>query len=110
MQSLNAPEAVYADFFKAIHEKRNPMNTMGRLITFLGKYDFTKEQIESAFNSFDVNNKMRAAKKITAQSGASGVPSLIVDGKYLTSQQLSGGTSEMFQVVNELVGKAAEER
>ena len=110
MQSLGVPEAAYGKFFKAIHEKRNPMNTMGRLVTFLSDYDFTEKQVESAFNSFDVNNKMRAAKKITLQSGATGVPAIIVDGKYLTSQQLSGGTPELFEVVNQLVGKAAEDR
>jgi len=110
MQSLKAPEAAYDDFFNAIHIKKNPMNTLGRLVSFLELHGFTKEQVESAFNSFDVNNKMRAAKKITLQSGATGVPAIIVDGKYLTSQQLGGGTSQMFEVVNQLVGKAAEER
>ncbi len=110
MQALNAPEAAYDEFFNAIHIKRNPLNSMGRLVAFLGDYDFTQEQIESAFNSFDVNNKMRAAKKITRQSGANGVPALVIDGKYLTSQRLSGGTAQMFKVVDQLVGKAAKER
>lgn len=110
MQALDAPEAAYDEFFNAIHLKRNPLNSMGRLVAFLGDYDFTEEQIESAFNSFDVNNKMRAAKKITRQSGANGVPALVVDGKYLTSQRLSGGTAQMFKVVDQLVGKAAKER
>ena len=110
MKALNVPETAYGRFFRAIHQKKNPMNTMGRLVTFLERYELTQEQVESAFNSFDVNTKMRAAKKITLQSGATGVPAIIVDGKYLTSQQLGGGTSQMFEVVNELVGKAAEER
>ena len=110
MQALDAPEAAYDEFFNAIHLKRNPMNSMGRLVTFLEDYEFTEEQVESAFNSFDVNNKMRAAKKITRQSGANGVPALVVDGKYLTSQRLSGGTAQMFKVVDQLVGKAAKER
>jgi len=76
----------------------------------LKQFDISEEQVESAFNSFDVNNKMRAAKKITRQSGASGVPAMVVDGKYLTNQQLSGGTQEMFQVIDQLIGKAASER
>ena len=110
MQALDAPEVAYDEFFNAIHLKRNPLNSMGRLVAFLEDYDFTEEQVESAFNSFDVNNKMRAAKKITRQSGANGVPALVVDGKYLTSQRLSGGTAQMFKVVDQLVGKAAKER
>jgi len=103
MQALDAPEAAYDEFFNAIHIKRNPLNSMGRLVAFLADFDFTEEQVESAFNSFDVNNKTR-------QSGANGVPALVVDGKYLTSQRLSGGTAQMFKVVDQLVGKAAKER
>lgn len=110
MQSLGVPEQAYDDFFSAIHVKRQPLNNMDRLVSFLKSYDISEEQVESAFNSFDVNNKMRAAKKITQQSGASGVPAIIVDGKYLTSQQLGGGTAEMFEVVDQLIGKAASER
>lgn len=110
MQSLNAPDVAYDEFFNAIHLKRNPLNTMGRLVAFLKDYDFSEQQVESAFNSFDVNNKMRAAKKITRQSGANGVPAMVIDGKYLTSQRLSGGTAQMFKVVDQLVGKAAKER
>ncbi len=110
MQALDVPEDAYDQFFSEIHVKRKQMNNINQLVAFLKLYDKTEEQVKSAFNSFDVNNKMRAAKKITRQSGANGVPSLIVDGKYLTSQQLSGGTGQMFQVVNQLVGKAAAER
>ena len=110
MQALDVPEKAYDDFFNEIHVKRKQMNNMNQLVTFLSAFDKTEEQVKSAFNSFDVSNKMRAAKKITRQSGANGVPSIIVDGKYLTSQQLGGGTGQMFQVVNQLVGKAAAER
>jgi len=110
MQSLGVPEAAYDEFFSNLHVKRKPINNIAQLTSFLKNYELTAEQVESAFNSFDVNNKMRAAKKITQQSGATGVPAIIVDGKYLTSQQLGGGTSEMFEVVNQLIGKAASER
>ena len=110
MQSLGAPEEAYDEFFSTIHIKRAPLSNMGQLVSFLAEFNFTEEQVNSAFNSFDVNNKMRAAKKITRQSGATGVPAIVVDGKYLTSQQLAGGTGELFQVVNQLIGKAASER
>ena len=110
MQTLGVPDAAYDDFFSNIHVKRQSMNSMGQLVALLATYDKTEQQIESAFNSFDVSNKMRAAKKITRQSGADGVPAIVVDGKYITSQQLTGGTAEMFKVVDQLIGKAAAER
>ena len=53
---------------------------------------------------------MRNAKKISIASGATGVPAIIVDGKYLTSVTHAGSTQEMFKVVDQLVKKAAAER
>jgi thiol:disulfide interchange protein DsbA len=110
MQALGVPEKAYDDFFKSIHVNRKPLNNMTQLVQFLSAFDKTEEQVKSAFNSFDINNKMRAAKKITRQSGAAGVPALVVDGKYITSQQLGGGTAQMFNIVNQLIDKAAAER
>lgn len=110
MQALRVPEEAYDKFFSNIHVDRQPLNNLGQLTTFLKAYGKSEEDVNSAFNSFDVNNKLRAAKKITRQSGANGVPAIVVDGKYLTSQQLSGGTSQMFNIVDQLIGKAAAER
>jgi len=35
---------------------------------------------------------------------------MVVDGRYLTSQSDAGSTSEMFEVVDQLVAKSASER
>ena len=39
-----------------------------------------------------------------------GVPSIGVDGKYLTSARMAGGTKEMMKVVEQLVELARKER
>lgn len=110
MEALGAPEAAYEQFFRRIHVDRRGVNSLDQLVDFLGAYDKTKEQVESTFNSFAVDTKMRNAKKITNASGATGVPAIIVDGKYLTSQSQAGGNDQLFDVVNQLVDKAAAER
>jgi thiol:disulfide interchange protein DsbA len=39
-----------------------------------------------------------------------GVPSIVVDGKYMTSARLAGGTRQLAQVVDFLVKRARAER
>ena len=39
-----------------------------------------------------------------------GVPSVVVDGKYLTSARLAGGTRQLAQVLDFLVKRARSER
>jgi len=110
METLDVPGEAYDKFFSLIHVERRGVNSLSGLVDFLAAFDKTKEQVEDAFNSFAVDSQMRNARKITQSSGARGVPAMIVDGKYLTSQQLSGGSTQMFNVVNQLVDKAAIER
>ena len=110
MQSLNAPEAAYDAYFNRIHVQRKYINDVAALAEFLGEYGLATDQVKSAFDSFAVDTNMRNAKKISLASGATGVPAIIVDGKYLTSVTHAGSTQEMFKVVDQLIEKAAAER
>lgn len=110
MEALNAPDEAYEQFFRSIHVDRRQINTFSHLVEFMAKFEKTESEVESAFNSFQVDSKLRSARKITRDSGATGVPAMIVDGKYITSQQQAGGQEQMFITVNELIKKTADER
>lgn len=110
MQALSAPEEAYEQFFRSIHVDRRQINNLDALVKFMAKFDKSEEDVESAFNSFEVDSKLRAARKITRDSGATGVPAMMVDGKYLTTQQMAGSQQQMFETVEQLVKKAAAER
>lgn len=114
MQSLNVPEEAYDAMFQSIHVKRRQINNLNALIALLEPFGKSADQVTSAFNSFEVDSKVRAAIKISKQSGATGVPAIVVDGKYLTTQNLPKaspqGVAGMFKTVDLLVEKAASER
>jgi len=65
--------------------------------TELWKSDAIKAQIE-------------AAKKALDTYQVKGVPSFVIDGKYITSAKMAGGVREMMRVVEYLVERAATER
>ena len=54
----------------------------------------TRERVRALLKAYDVR----------------GVPTFIVDGKFLTSARLAGGTQQVIQVVDHLVRLAREER
>jgi thiol:disulfide interchange protein DsbA len=39
-----------------------------------------------------------------------GVPSIVIDGKFVTSARMAGGTRELMRVVDQLVDLARKER
>lgn len=110
METLGILEEAHDAFFHQIHIKRKPLNTLGQLIAFLSKYGKSEDEITSAFNSFAVDSKLRNAKKITAKSTATGVPAILVDGKFHTAVGLAGSPDKLFKVVDQLIDKAASER
>jgi len=110
MEALGVLDEANEAFFHQIHVTRKPINDMKAFTTFLTKYNKTPQEVESAFNSFAVDTKLRNAKKITGLSTARGVPAILVDGKYHTSVSLAGGQGELFDVIDKLVEKSASER
>jgi len=110
MEALGVLDQANEKFFEQIHKQRKQINTLDHLVEFLAPFGKTEDEVTAAFNSFGVDSKMRAARKITRDSGATGVPAIIVDGKYLTSESQTGGPIQLFEVVDQLVEQAASER
>lgn len=111
MEALEVPEEAYEAFFRALHVERRNISNLAQLSAHLKPYGVSDDQVKAAFNSFAVDSQLRNAVKITRQSGARGVPSIIVDGKYLTSATIiQGNNQQLFNVVDQLVEKAAAER
>jgi thiol:disulfide interchange protein DsbA len=62
------------------------------------------------WHSEQIKAQVEAAKKALDAYGIKGVPTFIVDGKYLTSARLAGGVPHMMETVQYLVERAAGER
>ncbi len=69
-----------------------------------------KEKFSALWHSPEIQAQVDAAKKALDAYHVKGVPSFVVDGKYLTSAKMAGGTREMMGVVEYLVDKAGAER
>lgn len=110
MEALGVLEEANDAFFHQTHVIRKPINNLDSLVEFLEGYGKSEDEVTSAFESFAVDTKLRNASRITRASTATGVPAIIVDGKYHTSVTLAGGQAELFNVINQLVEKAAAER
>jgi protein dithiol oxidoreductase (disulfide-forming) len=69
-----------------------------------------KQKFTDTYRSPEIQAKLVAARDMTQSYEIKGVPSIVVDGKYVTSARLAGGTNEMMQVVDQLVEMARKER
>lgn len=110
MEALDVLEEANDAYFNQIHVERNKINDLSGLVEFLNAYNKTEAEVTQAFNSVEVETKLRNAGTTTKASTARGVPAIVVDGKYLTSVGAAGGQEALFELVDELIEKAASER
>ncbi len=68
------------------------------------------KKFASTYQSFTIQSKAARAKKLTGDYGVTGVPSIVVDGKYITSGAMTGDHQSMLLAVDQLIKKAQQER
>ena len=69
-----------------------------------------KEKFLRIYRSPEIQAKLAAARDMTRSYDIKGVPSIVVDGKFMTSASMAGGTNELMQVADQLVEMARKER
>lgn len=69
-----------------------------------------KQKFLDTFGSPQIQAKLATARKMTQSYEIKGVPSIVVDGKFLTSARMTGGTDALLRVVDGLVELARKER
>ncbi len=105
MESLGILSKYHGALFKAVHKQKtlNPSNEKAAInwVTTASGLDRTK--VEQAFNSFTVNTNLKRAAQVFRASGATGVPSLLIDGKYITSGTMAGGNAKALKVADYII-------
>ncbi len=109
-EALGLVDQLHGKFFDAIHKDRKPFNTVEQVAEWAAAQGADPGAIVDTFNSFAVNNKLNFANVMGRKYGISGVPAIIVDGKYRTSVSMAGSHDELINVINFLINKAAEDR
>jgi thiol:disulfide interchange protein DsbA len=109
-EALGIVDELHGKFFDALHKDRQQLNTTEQLADWATQFGVDEEKFISTFDSFAVNNKINFANIMGRKYGISGVPSIIVDGKFRTNVSMAGSHDELFNVINFLIKKAEEER
>jgi thiol:disulfide interchange protein DsbA len=104
---LGVTNKFFDEFFNAIHRERRPLrdrNSISKYIEELG-VDVDKDKMMDTMKSFAVNAKIRQALKVASASRVNAVPTVVVNGKYLSTVSMAGGHKQIIDLINELVEK-----
>ena len=101
---------LHAKVFDAYHLQNLDLNDPAVLGNWIAKQGVDRKQFERIYNSFSIQSKATQGARLAMTYGITGVPTFIVDGKYMTSVGMTGGEARLFEVLDELIAKARAER
>ncbi len=105
LEDLKLVEKLHTPLFEAVHKQRtlNPTNEAATIDWITKQSGLDKKKVEEAFKSFSMNNKLNRAAQFFRASGATGVPSLVIDGQFITSSTMAGGNEAALQVADYII-------
>ena len=98
------------EVFKAIHQQSVNLSDKNKFFEWAASKGLDKKKVEEVFSSFGVDGKVKRAMQLAQEYRVEGVPTVIVDGKFMTSSDRVGTHASLPPAINELVAKARSER
>jgi thiol:disulfide interchange protein DsbA len=109
-ETLGITATMHYALFHALHADKRALNDADSLAAFVAEKGGNRAAFLDAYNSFGMQASLNRALQSARAFNIDSVPTLIVDGKYMTNATLAGGYDRLMQVVDFLVKKSAAER
>ncbi|MBV6322475.1 thiol:disulfide interchange protein DsbA/DsbL [Duganella violaceipulchra] len=117
LEAMGKLDAIHDKIFSAVQVERIPLGEDEALLEFVGRFGVDKAAYGEFFNSFAVQSRIRRAMELASTYKIRGAPSVVVDGRYMTSPSLTWGAGHseaqaqhaMIAVLDALVVKAKSE-
>lgn len=96
-------DAFHAAVFIEFHRKANRLTSEDAIQKLFERFGVNKDDFLNTWNSFEVNQKVRVADDLVRRYNVTGVPALVVNGKYRTGASEAGSYPKLLEVVDELI-------
>ena len=103
LQQMDKIDEVHNLIFEEIHLEDNRLNTEQKMTDFLGKHGIDTDEFIERYNSFGTEARIKKASNLAKKYQINSVPTIIVNGKYLTSGSYVSSYDELYSVINLLI-------
>lgn len=102
---LNVAEKIHHPLFTAIVIEQKSIRNENDVANFFVQHGVDEKDFNTAFNSMAVESQVKQAEERVRNYKPSGVPEIVVNGKYRVDRMHAGGLAEMLPIVEYLVNK-----
>ena len=102
-QKMNETAKLHTPLFNALHLERRNIFERKRLIDFADEVGIDEDEFAEHYDSNETEVKLKQAFLLARNARITGVPSLIVNGKYLISSSSAGSFEQMIATLDHLI-------
>jgi thiol:disulfide interchange protein DsbA len=110
LEAMGIESRLRDKIFEAIHLDQINLSDEKVQLDWMAKQGVDRQKFAEAYNAFAMQSKVARSKQAGRDYDIHGTPTLVVDGKYITSPAMTGGNEAVIPVLNELIEKARADR
>lgn len=103
-------DKLHTAIFTAVQQERRPLHSEGAVREWIKGKVADEKRLMDAYKSFGVNSMIQRGDQLARAMRVNSVPTLVVDGRFLTSSSMAGGHPEAMRLVGQLVDRIRRER
>lgn len=103
LEAMGVLKTTHSKVFEAIHNDKKKLGNDAEIFAFAQTLGLNREQFANTFKSFAVSTKCAQAVALVKAYGVDGVPTLGIDGKFITSASMAGTEENALRVADLLI-------
>jgi len=102
---IKEPEVFHAAVFTEYHRRGNRLASQDAIEDLFARFDVSAEDFNSTWASFEVAQKLRIAQDLARRYAVTGVPTMVVNGKYRSGKAEMGTYPKLLELMDELIAR-----
>ena len=110
LEALGELERLHLEVYRGYHVEELYMSKPEVMVQWAVKHGIDREKWLAAYNAPEIAQKIQRAKELTKNYDIQGTPSIVVEGRYLTSSSMTPNVGAIIPVLDGLLRLAREQR
>jgi len=110
LEALGQIARLHWPIYDNFHFDGVQLNDEKVMVEWISKNGIDRDKFLATYRSAEIQAKLDEVRRLMTAYDVRSVPSVVVDGKYLSTARMAGGTRQLIQVVDNLTRLARKER
>jgi thiol:disulfide interchange protein DsbA len=110
LEAMGEAGRLHGEVFHSYHDENVSMSQEKVAAEWAEKHGLDRDKFMAIYRSEETRQKVERARKMTMDYDIKSIPTVVVDGRYLTSSSMTAGVSQVITVLDGLIRLARQQR